>query len=622
MIRLTAGPPLMADEPLLSFASRIARCYGTDLMMLCHELGISRRELASGTGTAPHHLAALTGLDAAVLYDRAFAWEGGVWRFKGQALHRLGVRRRALIVCPRCLRDDGAGIRLKPDQAAYVRAHWLVKAVRTCVEHGVELVEVVEPELPLGAAIHDFAKRLAPSLGDLGTLSDRARQRTPTDLERYVVDRLHGKPVAGGLADAMPLYAAARSCEMLGAAALFGPKTHMRPLDQDAWRAAGSVGFDVASLGMEAVTACLTNLMDSHGTANKNTGPNKVFGRLYSWLKTDESGPDYDPLRDLLREVIFETIPLAAGTEVLGVALDRRRVHSLHSATVETGRGSKGLRRELRAVGVLPVEDGKGPGRLIAISVDQTNEALAELARSLPRAKAADHIGAIVPDLKVLVKAGLIGTLVPRPDPRRSHVRFSIPVLDAFLAEMMRGVTGVAPPGARMRDIPTAAKLSNRGLANVTSAVMGRRLRHVARLPGTRGYRSILVDVDEVLNAPVMHDGGLGVDDLAQRLRVTRFTALELVKAGHVVAHAATSRMGRRTITVVNEGSVSEFASTFVSLSELSKLLGVGWTRLKQLIEADGASPAFPGDRMRSVIYRRRDVASIVARLGPDDPTP
>lgn len=38
------------------------------------------------------------------------------------------------------------------------------------------------------------------------------------------------------------------------------------------------------------------------------------------------------------------------------------------------------------------------------------------LARSLPRAKAAKRIGAIVPDLKALVKAGLIGTLVPRPD--------------------------------------------------------------------------------------------------------------------------------------------------------------------------------------------------------------
>lgn len=76
-------------------------------------------------------------------------------------------------------------------------------------------------------------------------------------------------------------------------------------------------------------------------------------------------------------------------------------------------------------------------------------------------------------------------------------------------------MTGVAPSGASMRNIPTAAKITNRRHVDITSLLLGRRLRHVVRLLGAAGFRSVLVDMDELV---AVSRTGVGVefDDVAK----------------------------------------------------------------------------------------------------------
>ncbi len=610
MNQLVDRPDLMGDETLHGYASRTARCYGTELSVLCSDLGLSLRGLVGGRAAPVDRFAELTGLDAQTLTRHAFLPRGGLWFHKEQILHRLGVRRIILRVCPACLDEDTNGSALAPDEAAYVRAQWLVKSVRACVKHDVGLVRVPDADGLRGDGYHDLAKRLASTACELGPLLRSMQVRKATRLEAYLGDRLHGTPTDGGFADGMPLYAAARSSEMLGAAALFGPKTLVRSLEPEDWRAAGEVGFDVLARGPEAIVSCLTGLMENHGVANRNTGANKVYGLLHRWLSTRDSGPDYEPFRALLREVIFETIPLPAGSDVLGVELDKRRIHSLHSVAAETGRGLKGLRRELRAAGVLPFVDGKGPGRLVAIPVDKSAAAIEDLAASLPRKGAAERVNASVADLRRLVLAGLLKPIVPNPDTSGSHVRFSIRVLDRFIADLYGGVTGITLTNSDLREIPLAAKSLGQTLVDVTGLVIGRKLSRVVRRPGESGFRSVLVDRVE-LSALTWDEEdravGLRTADVAERLHISVAATGALVRAGHLATRMVEVSNGR-PVKVFTENALRRFAAEYESLAEAAGRHGMHSKTMLKLLDERKVVPAFPTAKRQCFFYRRSDV--------------
>ena len=61
----------------------------------------------------------------------------------------------------------------------------------------------------------------------------------------------------------------------------------------------------------------------------------------------------FDPVRDLMRAHILETTPVGPGAEVLGRPVERRILHSVHSASLETGAHPKRLRKLLAAAGLL-----------------------------------------------------------------------------------------------------------------------------------------------------------------------------------------------------------------------------------------------------------------------------
>lgn len=605
-------PPLMVDEPIQSFASRVARRHGVDMPTFCAEVGLSVRGLVAGEDGAMRRLSDLTAIDPSTLSRRAFRPRGGTWLFADQVLHRVSVRRIGLAVCPLCLRDDVTGAADPLDPAAYVRAHWLVKALRTCTIHGVALEPVSDEGTTLfDDRYHDLAARIAPTVCQLDRLVKMARPDAATRLETWVVQCMTGGHRSGSdLLDDMPLYAATRTCEMLGVAALFGPRIALRSLADADWRAAGEVGFDVASLGADAIAACLSNLMVDHGVANRNLGPLKVFGSLYRWLRSKESGPAYEPFRAILRQVVIDTIPLSAGTDVLGVTLAQRRIHSLRSAGAETGQGVKDMRRALRARGVLPATDGRGPGRLVSISVDEVEAARADAADSVPRGVAASMLGVSATAVRRLAAAGLLGNDSRKGRRTREHRLFSRRDLATFLDRLSGGVTWSEPAGAAMCDLPTAALRTGRDLAAIATMVTEGRLRSVTRAVDGQGVRAIRVDYNEIMRqAEYDRSTGRSIDEVATELRVTRFTALALVNERHLGAAQMQSPTSRRTILVVAASDVAAFASKYASLSTLGKRRGMSVNTLKARLDASGVVPVFPGTRMRSAIYRIADLA-------------
>ncbi len=146
-----------------------------------------------------------------------------------------------------------------------------------------------------------------------------------------------------------------------------------------------------------------------------------------------------------------------------------------------------------------------------------------------------------------------------------------------------------------MCDIPTAGLRSGRSLAAITSMVMRGQLRHVTRAVGGHGFRTLRVDMNEI-RAAAEHDRNAQrtIDEVARELRVTRFTALALVKEGHLAATSARSPLSRRKVLVVDRSVLAAFASNYVSLSTLAERREIRSGVLKGQLDAAGAVPAFP----------------------------
>jgi len=253
--------------------------------------------------------------------------------------------------------------------------------------------------------------------------------------------------------------------------------------------------------------------------------------------------------------------------------------------------------------------DGKGPGRLVTITAREADAARSNAADSVPRGVAASIVGATVSDVRRLAAAGLLRSTRSGPKSSRNQVRFSRRRLASFVDRLHASVTEVYPAGPDMCDIPTAGLRSGRSLAAITSMVMRGQLRHVTRAVGGHGFRTLRVDMNEI-RAAAEHDRNAQrtIDEVARELRVTRFTALALVKEGHLAATSARSPLSRRKVLVVDRSVLAAFASNYVSLSTLAERREIRSGVLKGQLDAAGAVPAFPSGRMRSVVYRTSDL--------------
>ena len=100
--------------------------------------------------------------------------------------------------------------RLAPAVAGYGRGTWMIEAIKTGPDHHIALAEISNDFTP--NSMHDFVAHTTPALARLDGLAVTAPRREPSGLERYVLDRLGGRPGTPFL-DGLELHAAIRLCE-------------------------------------------------------------------------------------------------------------------------------------------------------------------------------------------------------------------------------------------------------------------------------------------------------------------------------------------------------------------------------------------------------------------------
>lgn len=612
MRRLRHTLPLGTGETPASFASRLAALNGLSGRQFCMDMGTTFQKVVDGEPQALGIMAAKSGADIDALTENAFVKIGPQrFTYRGQALTRDNLRRATVVVCPKCLAEDLAGAPTsRPQVVAYQRARWPIAALKTCAIHLAPLVVVDKDMTP--STLHDWSHHVGKVLPFLPRMAAKAGTRPLTAFESYVLNRVNGGAANTGLIDTMPLHVAIAACELFGAVAAFGRMPNLKTLTDEEWRQAGAAGFEIIGAGKPGIEVFLEDLQASYPYTRAGTeGPQAIFGRIYQVLEFGREDKAYDPLRDLVGELILKNFPVGPGDGVFGKTVETRRLHSIRSLSLETGLHPKRLRKLLSSAEMLPPNaDELADGNCLFNAEKAVSLAQAAAAATLSVRDAGTYLNAPRVQRDMLYRSGII---VPRfkATDHGAADQFAPEDLDAFLARLLDGAISVVAAGPTQANVPAAARLACCGSVDVIRAVLDGRLTRKAALAGERGYMSLLVDVEELRAVVRGSDpGGLAAGALAERWQTRPHVVRKLIVAGYLKAVTVINPVNRCPVTIVPTEEVERFEAEFVTLFAIARQQCRHHMAVKKEFTAAGVKPAMNPEKVGATIYRRSDLSA------------
>lgn len=602
---LAMSLPPGEEEAPTSYASRLGALHGcATFNTFCLDMGFSASELVRGHDAALARLERVGGAGEGALRPYSLQHSKDGILLNGETLRQQSLRRKRVHICPSCMIDDMAS---QPGPVAtrpFARTSWSLASIRSCQRHGISLVPVHDHRA--GIHTYDFVRVVEPMIKTVGALAEEVEPAPQSTLERYLLGRLWGPPVEVGLLDALPWYAAARVCEMTGAVSLFGAQVRLARMSQADWSRAGAEGLRIAQGGQAATKELLANLRAS--STPRDWGLRSTFGRLYEWLAYENSDPVYDPLRDAIRTCAIETMPLGPDDEVFGKPVSVRRVHSIRSAHLQTGRHPKRLRKLLLEAGIIRDADMKSPDNHVLFSADRAAALLEEAPGSMSLNAAGAYLNAPRLHTRMLFENGFIRPLV---EGKVGSYAFARGELDSFRGRLLVQAVPIAKLGDDQAIIPDAAKQACCSAVEIVRLLLYGRLGWVGKLDGQRGYLSVAVDVAEVRQNVRLEDhGGLSLREVERRLRTTTKAVEALTDRQVLSSRIARNPTNRSPQTIVMPEDLAAFQADYASLAELSSDRDVTSRRLKRSLDELGIHPAFDPETVQGYFYRRADLPS------------
>lgn len=601
--RLDPYLPYRLDEDPVGYASRLARLCERGFPQFLADMRLDRRGLFAGRSDALEGLAALTGTPVALLTENAALPSAkGFVDFRG---HRLRTRTTARFACPACLADDlssGDGpLACRP----YARAIWRLRSLRTCRVHDLSLVEVAREDVR--CAKQDFSVLIEPAMHRLPALVAQAVPREPGRLEDHILGRLEGEEPPSWLADT-PTWALVASCEVLGAAATFGPGHGAGNLTADDCHAAGAAGFEVLS-DPASLDRFLRDLQATRGRGKRSRGLGRWLGKpAAGWLQQVAADPALRQIRDALFDYLTANTPVDAGDVVLGRPVGRRRLHSVRTASVRYGIALGTLRAALVQTGRIPPDRRDGAGGLATFDVDEAHAYLERLSTAVNLNELRALVGASSRQVRALLRAGFFRPLIPESGKEALRRIYPRDEIDTFVSDVLARVRpcDVVPDGA-----VTLSKAAHGNAAgpDILRLFLAGRITWLGSLDPGQGYGALLVRAEEVAAAcrgPELQ--GLMVRQARKRLRINSTALRRLVEEGCLPTTEQVHPATGRPLRIVSETDLARSHETYVTLFVAAEALDAQPVLLRDALRARGVTPAWDPKAIRATLYRRADV--------------
>ncbi len=575
----------------------------------CTDVGLDYMGLRDCDPAAVSALALLLGVSPRAFDSGIIRRQGHDYTIRGERLLKHSLRRDRVHVCPTCLADDVTHSSLPPSAAAYCRSHWQLDAVRCCPEHELELIEI-SPVVDLRA--RDFAALVEPHLAVLDRLPLRTISRSETTFQQYLIARLEGNAPPTEFLDELEFHAASRLCEILGVTLWLGESRKLNTLSNREWLKAGELGFSFARYGRDGIRNALSELQRvfAYSRSGKD-GPQAVFGRVYKWLAFGCEDAAFNPVRELFRQHIVESMPIGTGEMLFGEAVQRRKLHSVRTASLETGAHPKQLRKVLLALGVLRPEDAENPNAWSLFDADAHSDLLEDVREAMPLRVASDYLGAGRVQGRLLFEGNYIRPFVFKSDEHglREHL-FSKRELDAFLLRLFERA-GIAADSDQFVSIPTAAKRTNCSSKEILDLVLSGQIES-CRLPGPATFMSLLVDYREVRSmVRGEYEGEVNAEEATRRIRTADGATRALIDAGLLPTRTVINPKNRCPVEVISLAAIEQFRRTYCTSGEISRDTGIGPRRIERIIREHSIQPELPREQYRVSFYRRSQLAGI-----------
>lgn len=566
---------------MLSLLSRSAALRGLTTWEITAELGISQKGPFDHDVDAVAQVRELIGAREAE-WTELMSWtpvpaEGVRMRFREEEVVSRAVTNPTARGCPRCLCEDMERAMNHPADAMVMRGDWQLRDVHLCVRHGVPLVELWTRNRR--SERFDYAARLGEIATDLREGRLDAPPEEVTEYDLWLDERL-GSGRDESWLGSMPVDVATKACRRLGEA-LATWKVGEEGNDAAPARARGYAAMkDGASTFQSAL----------HELASAASGPNdawrKAFGSLYVWLADDgQSDPRPKALRDAMREVILDELPVAEGEMILGVATSRRRLQSVGSAAKAAGVSEAMMRALLVRHGLAHIDDPHPDARLTVDAV-RAAPVIAQASRMIGERQLRLRMGVSSRErFGALVSVGVLVPVLPVEvskhcwDPRDA---------DRLMEQLLVHARQIEDRAPGWIDPNAAARRLRVGIDIVTRAMVAGTVR-VGVQGGAHGFSALRVKEDDL---DVLRPGAPDiptVSDYAKTVGLHREGGLNaLIADGHVSATTIFNPRTRREGQYMTEADIAAFQARFTTITILARERALPAQQISARLRAKG----------------------------------
>lgn len=585
---LSLSVPTVPGESATSLAARLARRNGAPrLVTFCSDMGLDHRALTNGNDAEILRLAALAGCAPEPLLFWTPRLTADSWfRLGHERIKFTAFARTRIRACPTCLADG---------ETAH-QTIWQLSSIRRCGTHGCLLIEL--PVTPGNKEIFDFAFHAARvRVGSFDTITADESQ-----LENYLLARIQDGAGEDWI-DRLPFHVAAHTSENLGALMLLGPDASRDLITEREWHQAGSIGFSILKDGPDALCDWLKELQRA---VPLDAALYRTRYRLFfDWLRYRDDDPDFDIIRDLVREFIFQNYPVSEGAVVLGKPCPRQLVHSISTASRAYGVTRWQLGRRLTALGLAQRSADDRDFRLTDyVPTEMMDQIAGDFAALMNAGDAAKWLGIARFLLTKLTDGGVVQKFFTE---KHASPLYHPRELDAFISDLDALVEG-GGINQDWLDIPTAAHRLHCPTDRVTAMILKLHLplrRDIDCDSRFRAFRLHLPTLREAIASPA--DGALLPGAAARMIGVDIRTLRALIGGAYVESVMEIEPQSGRHRRYISEASLEAFRQNHITVTQLAS----GTRRnpgAEAIIQADRGIAPLPLPERCQTIYRRADI--------------
>ncbi len=323
---------------------------------------------------------------------------------------------------------------------------------------------------------------------------------------------------------------------------------------------------------------------------------------------------------EIHRDYCLKIWPLAPGDNLLGHTVSERRLHSLTTASKETGIGSTVLDDFLTEAGAFEPSDARADARK-TFDAKAWQHILDEIPTLVGPIALRRAIGATLAELNGL-KAD--GVLVPRTNVATIKSPWRIADGQALLEELEAYAQPVAPEEPGWETIQLVHKRLDLPVGGIIAAIRAGFLR-LGKRSDVFGYHGLVVEITEVAAfkakaaptlKPSTNQGEMTAAVFARSAGIRgKVQFLALIEGGYTPAMLVLNPTTRRREWRMSRDDIAAFEASYTTPTMLSAETGAHWRTIRAVLQSEGVQPFRANGLDVGPVYLRNEVEPVVALL-------